>query len=287
MKIGMNMLLWTLGVEEQHRPVLAALSEAGYDGIEAPVLSGDKAYYETLARWLSENGLEATGVTVIPDEEHSCISSEKANRQRAVDYLKWAVDMTRAMGGSVLCGPMHQPIKAFSGAPPTADEQAWAAEVHRAVGEHAAEAGVTLAVEYLNRFECHFINTMADAVAHVRRVDHPNVRTMYDSFHANIEEKDPVAIIEPNIDAIAHVHLSENDRGVLGAGHTPQQQIIDALQRVGYDDWLTVEAFGQDVQGIVEAANVWRPFFDSKEAVYQQSLSFIKQALGQSATASN
>ncbi len=78
-----------------------------------------------------------------------------------------------------------------------------------------------LAIEPLNRFECYFLNTMADARAYVQRVGHPNFGALYDTFHANIEEKDPVGVIAQTIDVIRHVHVSENDRGTPGRGHVP------------------------------------------------------------------
>jgi len=91
--------------------------------------------------------------------------------------------------------------------------------VHREAAAYAAERNVVCAIEYLNRFECYFLNTIADAREYVGMVDHPNFGTMYDTFHANIEEKDPLGVIAPNIDVIKHVHISENDRGTPGKGH--------------------------------------------------------------------
>ena len=73
----------------------------------------------------------------------------------------------------------------------------------RQAAEIAAQAGMALAIEYLNRFECYFLNTTADARAFVQRVDHPNFRMMYDTFHANIEEKDPVGCIAATADSSA------------------------------------------------------------------------------------
>ena len=55
----------------------------------------------------------------------------------------------------------------------------------------------------------------------MRRVGRPDYGLLYDTFHANIEEKDPVGVIGPNLGAINHVHLSENDRGTPGKGHVP------------------------------------------------------------------
>jgi D-psicose/D-tagatose/L-ribulose 3-epimerase len=125
-------------------------------------------------------------VTVATPEANP-ISEDAALRTAAVDHLKWALDCSAACGSDLICGPFHQPLGVFSGEPPTDVEKERAAEVHRQVAEYGQSVGVKVAIEYLNRFECYFINTLADAVAHVDRVGHDNFGTMYDTFHANIE----------------------------------------------------------------------------------------------------
>jgi len=279
MKLGFNLLLWTTHVTDEHFPLLEKLKATGYDGVEIPIFEGDPAHYESVAKALSDNGLDCTAVTVIGAEEQSPISAEAAHRQAGVDSLKHVLDCCKALGAETLCGPYHQPLGVFSGEPPTEDEKNRAAEVHREVAEYAAGHGVGMAVEYLNRFECYFITTLEDAVAHVKRVNHPNFGTMYDTFHANIEEKDPVGVIGPNIEYIKHVHISENDRGTPGKGHVPIKATVDALKAGGYDSWYTIEAFGRALPDLAAATRVWRDFFPSREEVYEDGLKLLKSLL--------
>src|SRR5262249_6518880 len=163
-------------------------------------------------------GLGCTAVTVCTPEANP-ISPDAHLRQAGLDRIKWALDMTAALGGTHLCGPYHSPLGVFSGAGPTADEKGRAADVLRKAAEHAAGLKVTLAIEYLNRFECYFLTTAADGKALVKAVDHPSFRLMYDTFHANIEEKAATPAIMGIADVLAHVHISENDRGTPGTGH--------------------------------------------------------------------
>ena len=109
---------------------------------------------------------------------------------------------------------MHQALGEFTGSGASDDELSRGADSLHAAAEIAAEAGVTIAVEYLNRFEAYFLTTAADARAFVERVGHPRLRTMYDTFHAHIEEKDQGAAIRAIAPVMAHFHVSENDRGV-------------------------------------------------------------------------
>ncbi len=268
MRIGFNLLLWTTHVSEEHFPLFAQLRKVGYDGVEIPLFEGTEAHYRHVGEALRDAGLAATGVTVLPDEQHSAISSNPAARKGALDRIRWAVDCLHALGGELLAGPFHQPLGVFSGEPPTAAEKDNLVKVHAAAADHAAAAGIALSVEPLNRFECYVLNTVADAAEIVRRVDRPNYGLLYDTFHANIEEKEPVGVIGRHIAAINHVHVSENDRGTPGKGHVPFAATFKALKAGGYDGWLTIEAFGRALPALAAATRVWRDFFPSREEVY-------------------
>ncbi len=277
MKIGFNLLLWTGHVEDEHLPLLEKLKDAGYDGVEVPLFEGDVSHYQKLGEKLSSLGLASTAVTIIPDEERNPLSADPSHREGAVEHLKWAIDCAQALNASHICGPFYQPLGVFTGEGATDDEKSRCAQVHHAAGEHAQQAGVTLAVEYLNRFECYFLNTMADVAAHVKRVDHPNVQAMYDTFHANIEEKDPIGCIEANLSCIQHVHISENDRGTPGKGHIDFATTLKKLKSLGYDGWLTIEAFGRALPSLAAATRVWRDFFPSPDEVYLEGIKMIKE----------
>lgn len=276
MKVGFNMLLWTTHVTDDDLPLLAAIKKAGYDGVEIPIFTGDPEHFEKVGKAIKDNGLGCTSVTVIPDEEHNPISADANNRKAAVDYLKWAIDCSQALDSDVLCGPLYQPLGVFTGEPPTEDEKKRCAEVHKQAAELAAKANLTICLEFLNRFECYFLNTTADAAAFVKRVNHPNCGIMFDTFHANIEEQDPVGCITDNIDAIKHVHISENDRGTPGKGHINWPGTFKALRLGGYDNWLVIEAFSRALPDLAAATRVWRDFFPSREGVYTEGLKFIK-----------
>ncbi len=75
---------------------------------------------------------------------------------------------------------------------------------------------------------------MDDLAAHIDAIGHPNIRAMYDTFHSNIEEADPVGAFTHNADRIVHVHISENDRGcravaTFHAGDTSRKSVRAAM----------------------------------------------------------
>jgi D-psicose/D-tagatose/L-ribulose 3-epimerase len=276
MKFGMNLLLWTAHVTAEHFPLLAKLRQTGFDAVELPLFEGDEAHYKRVGQELKNLGLGATTVTIATPEANP-VSPDAGVRMKANERIKWALGMTAALGGSHLCGPYHSALGVFTGTGPTADEKHRAADVLRTAADDAKKVDVTLALEYLNRFECYFLTTAADCRAFVKQVNHPNLRMMYDSFHANIEEKDITQAILGAADSIVHVHISENDRGTPGTGHVHWKETFKALKQINYGGYLTIEAFGRALPDIAAATKVWRDLFPSAEEVYTKGLKFMKE----------
>ena len=274
MKFGMNLLLWSGELNDDLKPVLASLKKMGYDGVELPLFNLDLDY----AAWgkhLDEVGLERTAVTVRGEQDNP-ISPDKAVRAVGVANTKKTLDCCAAVGATHLVGPYHSALGIFSGKGPTADEWKWGVDSMRQVAEHAGSVGVTLGVECLNRFETYLLNTHADSARFVKEVDHPNCRMMYDTFHANIEEKCIAGAIRSCADVCCHVHISENDRSTPGTGNIRWAENFDALKEVGYDGWLMIEAFGLALPELVAATKIWRRMYKSEEQLARDGLAFMK-----------
>ena len=277
MKIGFCMLLWTTSVGREHKALLEDIKKTGYDGVEIPIFSGTPDEYAETGKMLDELGLGRTGISVVPTQEMNPLSDDAEARKAAVDYLKWCVDCTAALGADAIGGPLHQTLGHFTGAGPTEQEFDRAREVHRQVGDHASANGVIIALEAVNRFETYFANTMDDLCGYTTSLDHPAIKTMYDTFHANLEERDPIDAFVRNADNIVHVHISENDRGVPGRGHIPFAETFAAIKASGYDRWLTIEAFGRGLPELAAATRVWRDFAESPEAYYRDGYRCIRE----------
>jgi D-psicose/D-tagatose/L-ribulose 3-epimerase len=280
MKIGMNLLLWTGHVGEEHVPILRALKDTGFDGVEVPMFDpSDVGHYKWLGGVLDDIGLQRTAVALIPDEAHSPISADSASRQGAIDHLNRVIDCCEAIGAQALVGPYFQPLGIFSGDGPQEDELARCADVHRQIAQRTRDACLICALEPLNRFECNLLNTCEQSSAYLDRLDEPNFGILYDTFHANIEEKDPIGAFHTAWAKghVNHVHISENDRGTPGRGHAKIRETIQAMKGVGYDGWLTIEAFGKALPELAAATRVWRDFFASPEEVYTEGYRYIKE----------
>lgn len=274
MQYGMNLLLWTGELNDGMIPVLKMLKKLGYDAVEIPIFNTGLDY----ARWgktLDEIGLARTAVTVRTGDDNP-ISPDKSIRQKGIDGTKKALDCCAAAGCTKLVGPFHSALGVFSGKGPTADEWKWGVESMRAVAEHAGQVNVTLGVEALNRFETYLLTTHADSARFCREVSHPNCRMMYDTFHANIEEKNILEALKSCADVLCHVHISENDRSTPGKGLVRWKDNFDALHHIGYDGMLMVEAFGLALPELAAATKIWRKMFESEEQLSRDALAFMK-----------
>jgi D-psicose/D-tagatose/L-ribulose 3-epimerase len=277
MLLGFNVLFWCGHFTDEHVPLLAILKKVGYDGVELPILEGTPDHFRRVGNLIRDNGLRCTAVTAMPDRARDCTSADPKVRAAALDYIKWAVDCLEAAGGEVLCGPFHQPLGVFSGEPPTQSELSHVAEVSRQAAAYAGKRGTRLSVEALNRFECYVLNTVGEAAKLVREVGAPNYGMLYDTFHANIEEKDPVGVIAPHLAQINHVHLSENDRGTPGKGHVPWAQTLKVLKQGGFEGWFVIEAFSRALPALAAATRVWRDFSPTREEVYRFGHDFLRE----------
>ncbi|MEL6276995.1 MAG: sugar phosphate isomerase/epimerase, partial [Bacteroidota bacterium] len=264
MKIGMNMLLWTNHVTEQHYPLIDQLQQTGFDGVEVPLGDGDAKHYAGIGAHLSSIGMGCTAVTSLA-EETNIASPDPAIRAAGLEQLKWAIDMAQALGAKVICGPFHSAFAYFTRKPPSADERKWSIEMLQQAGAYAAQADIELAAEALNRFECYLVNTMADLKSMLDAVDHPNVGAIFDTHHANIEEKSQSGAIQTITPHLKHVHISENDRGTPGGGQVNWEDAFPALKAANYDGWLTIEAFSTAIPEFANAINVWRDYSNADE----------------------
>jgi D-psicose/D-tagatose/L-ribulose 3-epimerase len=276
MKLGMNMLLWSTDVTgPEYDEVFAMLKDAGYDGVEIPIFDREVEKYAELGARLDALGLERLAVSARgPDDDPTATDPAPA-----IAATRANLDSAAALGAPLICGPLAAPLGVFSGAPPTAEEKARSVAYLRDVAPYAEERGVTIALEYLNRFEMYLTNTAADLAAIVREVDHPRVRMMYDTFHAHIEEKDPRAALRECADVLVHVHVSENDRSTPGAGQVEWDETFAGLDEIGYDGWVVIEAFGDALPELAGATKIWRRMFESEEQLARDGAVFIRAKL--------
>ena len=276
MRFGINVLLWSDTLCDELLPILDEIKTIGYDVVELPAFEYDPKKYAAWGARLDDIGLQRTVVTVCGPDANP-ISADPRVRRKGVEWLKGILDCSKAVGAEMLVGPSHSSLGVFSGAGPTADEWKWGIDSAREAAQHASGLDVTMAVEYLNRFECYFLTSAADAARFCRDVDHPRCRMMYDTFHSHIEEKNTPAAILAARDYLVHVHISENDRSTPGSGNVRWAETFETLRAIGYDNTMVVEAFGLSLEKLVPTCKIWRRMYRTEHQLAADALRFMKE----------
>jgi D-psicose/D-tagatose/L-ribulose 3-epimerase len=279
MKLGLNTLLFTAGFDREHLPLLQRVKQWGFDGIEIARFAFDGFPAGEIGQAARDEGLEVTFCSALTGDT-SLVSDDAATRQRALDFLKQGLDTARAIGSPVFLGPFCAPVGQLPGRRPNEAEWGWAVEGLAAAAEHAAAVGVRIANEPLNRFETYFLNTAGRAVELCEAVGNASHGVLFDTFHANIEERSMEAALRACGGHLAHVHACENDRGAPGSGHVPWAEVFAALKQMDYRGWVVIESFGARIPEIAAAACIWRDLAESPEALAQEGLRFLRNGLG-------
>src|SRR5204862_7648935 len=126
MKTGMNLLLWTGHVTEEHYGIMKDIKAAGFDGVEIPVFDTTVDHYKKVRKELDNLGLKCTTVTIVTPEA-SPIHPDAGIRQAAIGHIKRAIDCNQELGAENMVGPFHSPLAVFSRVPATEDEKKRAA----------------------------------------------------------------------------------------------------------------------------------------------------------------
>lgn len=268
MLVGINLMAWTdiVGPEDLSR--FSWLKALGYDGVEIPLLDLDRVDVSSIRSALAASDLRCTASTALPD--HASLIDPRGI-PAGMAFLRQCLELAKEIGAEVLCGPLYSPV-GQGNHPPTASERTLCASALRDLVPLAERYRIRLAVEPLNRFETGFLNTVADAVDLVKQVDRQSVGLLADTFHMNIEEKDPAQSLRAAGSSLVHVHFSENDRGIVGSGHTPWSEVMNALWADSYDGWIVFETFAGHLPQLAAATAIWRPLVESPERYAEASL---------------
>ncbi len=224
---------WTFGPLPLEA-IAARLERLGFDGVE---LYGDvRLDPQATRRLLEAHGLEVYSLTPMNvDLAHP----EPRVRREALDYYTRLIELAAALGGArVSC---HGHVGRFTPLTARQAEWRWLVEGLQTLAREAAQAGVVLVFEVLNRYESHLVNTAAEALELLEAVGHPNLKVLLDAYHMNLEEPDLPAAIRRAGERLGLVHLADSNRRGIGHGHTDFPALLHVLQEVGYTSPLILE----------------------------------------------
>ncbi len=280
MRFGLNTYLFTFPFTNASAALFPRFKAWGAQVVEIAV--DDPAGFDArrIRAALDDSGLACKTICGAfgPDRD---LRGTPEQQRAALDYIRGMMLLMPALGACTLAGPMYSATgraQAYR-AREKLQQRATVRKHLRALARDAESAGVRLAIEPLNRFETDFLNTVDDVLALIDDVGSPALGVLYDTFHANIEEKDQARAIKRVGKRLFHFHACGCDRGTPGRDHIDWPGIAAALRAVRYDGDVVIESFTQDVAIIARAAAIWRTIEPSREAIAVDGLRFLKRVL--------
>ncbi len=278
MHFGVSTWLWTSPFNGRDVSLLQRIAGLGFDFVEIPVEDPANVDSDAIQRALGETGLRPiVCAAVVGDRDLS--SPDAAKVQTAIDYLTACCRLARTWGSPVVVGPLYAPVAKRR--LPTEEERRaeWnrSADNLRRMARIAADFGIRLGLEPLNRFETDMVNTAADALRLVNDIGSPHVGLSLDSFHMNIEEVDFCRAIETAGERLLHLQVSDSHRGVPGEGNSDWTGLREGLRRIGYDGTVSIESFSPDSSSLADAVCIFRRFAETQDAFAERGLNFLRR----------
>jgi sugar phosphate isomerase/epimerase len=214
--------------------------ELGYDGVELALKKAEEVDRHTLERLLAETGLEVSCIStgqVYADLGLSFIEPDSEKRAVVSDVFRGLIDLAADFGRLVNIGRVRGQI----GLMPRAEAEGRFIDLARELCAYAAQKDVTLILEPVNRYEIDFINSVAEGVDLLQKVDMPNMKLMPDVFHMNIEDRTIGGELARNIEHVEYIHLADSNRWAPGQGHTDFADIFRHLKQAEYSGWVSAE----------------------------------------------
>jgi len=228
---------------EEFEGDLACAKQAGYDAVELQIADPSVFDESRVRQSLAMAGLPMcafqTGASYASHGNCLCTSNDTV-RERTVKLLLSFVDLAARWNAVIVLGSLQG---RFKDEPNRSTGEARIRDALLCVGEYALSKKATLAFEPVNHGEISFHNTITEATTLVRGIGLPSVQLMVDTFHMNIEEKDMLAPLAGIKDILAHVHLSETNRDVLGTGHWDTRGFLTELCRIGHRGFCSIGVY--------------------------------------------
>ncbi|WP_132875053.1 sugar phosphate isomerase/epimerase family protein [Tamaricihabitans halophyticus] len=279
-QLGLHAAVWVGDWSaDSARKAIESTARAGYDLIEIPI--PDPAAIDTArtARLLADNGL-AAGCSLGLRWDADISSTDPDIVRGGRQLLASALDTTVRLGGDYLGGVLFSTLGKYP-APLTELGRANVVRELAGLAGDAADAGVTIGLEVVNRYESNVLNTAEQALELIADIGADNVVVHLDSYHMNIEEADFATPVASCGDRLGYVHIGESHRGYLGTGTIDFGQLFGALAAQGYGGPITFESFSSAVVHPELSNNlaVWRNLWEDSADLAAHAKAFLDRQL--------
>lgn len=279
MLFGASTFIWVSPFSTENVDLLTKVKTMGYDILEIAVEDTSIIDWKLIKDIARDLDLKIT-ISGAFGVERDISSTEPEYRKLGKQYIIDCIKIAENVGSPIFGGPVYSAVgkTRLVSDEQKKQERAWCVETLIEIGKIAADHGVIVGLEPLNRFETDMVNTVDQALSIVNEVASPNLKIVLDTFHSNIEEKDiPASIRKIGKEMLCHVQGNESDRGTPGTGHLEWEGISEALREIGYDGAVVIETFGQPSKELARAACIWRPLANSADELATEGLDFYKR----------
>jgi sugar phosphate isomerase/epimerase len=222
---------------------LLHMKRLGYGAVELQITNPARLNEKLLRESLDISGYHLcaiqTGGSYATRRNCLCTANAKV-WDRTIELLWSFVDLAARFGSLLVFGSLQGRAK---DEPDLQTGRQRIIEALNLVGQYATERGVVLALEPVNHLEVAWHHTIEEVHQLVRAINLPGVRMMVDTFHMNIEERAMLAPLAAIRDVLAHVHLCETNRDVLGTGHWDTAAFLRELHRLGYQGYCSIGVY--------------------------------------------
>lgn len=280
MRFGAHIFLWVDRWADAHLGLFARARALGLQALE--IALGDNVAFTPAA---VRREAERCGMDVIVSPgalwpmDCDLSADEPADRARGLAWHGRMVDLAAESGAASYTGALYgHPGRVLRRRPP-AEELARAAEGLHRLAEHAARAGVRIAIEPMSRFRTHLITTPAQALRLVEQAGHPNVEVVFDTFHMVTEVRDYASAIGALGGRLWGLHACENDRGTPGGGLIPWRAVLDAARAARPDAWVILETYNTRLGDFGHSRGVFQDLCPDGDAFARRGLAFLSAGL--------
>lgn len=280
MRFGVNTFLFASPFTNDGTKWFKTFKSWGFDSVEIAVEHESHIDPSYVREELDRYGL-ASGTLCGAFGPGRDLRGTSDEQQACLDYVHKLIDMMPALDASVLAGPLYSAVGRAGFVPEKERKAQWKLVVKhlKTVCKYAEKKNRKIALEPLNRFETDFINTCDQALQMIQDVCSPALSIHLDTFHMNIEEKDPAKAIRKAGKLLGHFHASGSDRGTPGNDHVDWASIAKALKGIRYHGDVVIESFTPDVLVIAKAASIWREMEPNKNDIAIKGLKFLRKVL--------
>ena len=285
MKYGVYYAYWCKDWGGDYAGFMRRAADDGLDILE--IGAGDlpgipDAELRELGRRAKDLGLDIT-CNMAPPKTYDVSAADPAQRKLGVDYMCSVMDKMAILGSRAIAGILYTWWPNCETDEDKPGVYARAVESAKLMGAHAADLGITMCHEIVNRFETMLLNTAQEGVRFAHDVDMPNVKLLLDVFHMNIEEDSIPAAIRLSKGLLGHFHVSEGSRRLPGRGSMDWKAVGGALRDIGYDGSVVLEPFVHNGGTVGRSAKIWRDLTEGAseeemDRALRESVAFLKRA---------